>query len=1046
MKLSAMSVRRPVFTTVIFLAIIALGALAYLWIPIDLFPNIEIPAVSVFTFYPGANATDVEEKISKKLEDGLGGVAHLKEMTSMSRENISAVTLQFDYGTNMDEAANDVRQAIDFIRSQLPEDAEEPMLLKFDFSMFPILVFAAVSEKGDIRYYKDYIEDNVAEPLKRISGVGSVAVMGTPDYVVTLDVDNDALASKGMTLDDLLGALKAHNVTIPSGKIHEGLNDLPVRMPAEVETIQELEEIILVSRGITVRLGDVAKARLDLKDSYEMSELNGGTAVAAMVTKMSGANTVAVAEAVKERMAEIQKNLPEGVKLYTVMDSSQFIRHSVDNLADTLVWSILLVAAVVFLFLWRFVSSVVILVAMPASLILAFFAIYMAGYTLNVISLMSITIAVGMVVDNGIVVLENITRHIDRGKTSVQAAIDGTAEVGLAISASTLTTVIVFVPLVFVSGLVAILFGNLAYVLTVTILASLFVALTLTPMMCAKYLKKVSDSQKVTAWAERGLVRFEDAFGRFVGWCLHHRALVLLTATGIAATTILLVGSVGFDFMPPSNAGEIQVTLEMPVGTRVEETAAVGRSIVGELQQDPAVEYAFFRAGTDENGFGSMFGGKEGSHIIAMMVKLKPYEQRVGITDTMFAERIRAVAAQHHELKRSTVVAGSGMDAMLMGGGKPLTIEVRGDDLERMAEAAREVERILKTVPGTADVAADIPELRPELRFVPDRDKAATVQVLPAQLGSNLRTGLWGEASTKFRGMGLDTDIVVRLEKQDREDRKHLEDIQVRSLTGQLVRLKDVGSFEPGYSPVEIFRKDQQRVINVGAAIVDRALDDVARDAEKALRDAGMYGRSDVALVTAGMVKEQRTMFGNMGLMLLLGVLLVFLVMAAQFESWMDPFVVMFSIPFAFTGSFLLLWLTGTHLSIPAVLGLVILMGVVVNNAIVFVDYTNIMRREYGMGLNEALVTAASRRLRPVLMTSLTTIAGLVPMALAVGEGSEMWAPMGRSALGGMTFSTVIALVIVPVIYHLFERLRKKRVVEQAVPVAASPANNPAAD
>jgi HAE1 family hydrophobic/amphiphilic exporter-1 len=458
----------------------------------------------------------------------------------------------------------------------------------------------------------------------------------------------------------------------------------------------------------------------------------------------------------------------------------------------------------------------------------------------------------------------------------------------------------------------------------------------------------------------------------------------------------------------------------------VEESARVAQEIVAALRQHPGVKFTFFRAGLEELGYGASMGGKEGSNIVTLFVRLVPSGER-DYTDIEFGEVIREVAARFPEVARTTVIGGGGMQAMITGGGKPLTLEVRGSDLTRMASVAHEVEKIIGQIPGTEDVAAELLEMRPEVSYDVDRDKALANGLVPAMVGNTLRTALQGAIVSKFRGLSRDDEIRLRLRPEDRVDSDALGQVRVRNAAGQLVSLGDIGRFREGVTPLEIVRKDKQRVIKVGASLTDRAIGDVAADAEKALQGAGLYNRAGVSLHMTGMVKEQKAIFESLGLMLVLAVVLVFLLLAGQFESYLDPFVILFSIPFAFTGAFGLLWATDTFLSVPAVLGLVILVGVVVNNAIVFVDYTNLMRREQGMGLEEALQVSAERRLRPILMTSLTTVAGLVPMAMSKGEGSEFWAPLGRSALGGMLLSTLITLIIVPVLYHWFEFARSKR-------------------
>ncbi len=1033
MKIVEVSVRRPVLVSVVFVVVLLFGIASLRWLPIDMFPDIEMPVISVITVYKGASAEDIEEKVTKVIEDSVGSVENLDEVTSTSQENISVVTLKFNYGADLGQAAADIRQGLEMAKINLPEDIDSPMLFQMDVSKFPVMVFAVVSDSGDVRLLRDYVEDNIFDPLERVPGVGSVVAFGVPEFQLIIEVNRDAMKHHGLSLEAIKDALQAENFSIPAGTLEDGVVAFTVRMPAEFRSVDEVEHMIVRKVGDSaVRLGDVAFVRRDIQEVKDATRIDGLRAIAGGIMKQSDANIVDIADGVEAKMTEISKTLPPDLHIIKIMDSSRFIRLMINNLFQTLLIAMGLVVLVVLLFLRRFRSSLIIAMSLPMSLIIVFFGLYAAGYTLNIISMMALILGIGMVVDNAIVVLESITRKIEEGVPRKQAAIEGTREVGGAIMASTLTTISIFGPMIFISGLVAQMFGQLAFVMSLTIGASLFVALTLTPSMGARLLRPGRGKQrKAGDGSGEKLARYERAYRAILRWSLSHRTVVLIASISVAATTFYFISNVGFDFMPATNQGEIQMTVELPLGTGVKITTEVSQFLSAEIKKKiPEVEHVFFRAGASEQGMSSVMGGKSGSHIATIMVRLKNYSERTR-TDAEIQEVVRGIAAQRQEIVR-LVISSGGMSRIFSGGDKPLTVEVQGADLEKITSTARQVEEVMGSIDGAVGVTAEVPEMMPEIRYTIDRDKAAKKLVLAAMAGVALRTALNGDIVGRFRGQNDDIDIMLRYRPQDRVTIEDLKMVTVRSLNGASVRLGEIGTFDDGQTPLSISRKNKERLIKVGGMKGNRALGDIENDLDEELAAAGLDHVEGVSIGKGGDFKQQKETFEALIWALILGILLVFLVMAAQFESYLDPFIIFFSIPFAFTGSFLLLLLTHQTLSLPSFLGLIVLVGVVVNNAIVLVDYANLLRREKGMDTREAIITAGTRRLRPVLMTAMTTVFGLAPMAIASGEGSGTWKPLGIAAVGGLSMSTVVTLVLIPVLYSLFDKLRVRSRIETA--------------
>lgn len=1029
MKLPEFGVRRPVFTTMIFLGLVVLGVASLVQLPIDLLPKIELPTMTVVTIYPGASPEDIETKVTKVIEEQVSTTPSIKEVTSISEENISAVTIRFEWGTDMDEAAADVRQRLDMAERMLPEDVEKPMLIKMDPSMMPIIAFG-VTAKESYPKLRHLIEKKFCDPLKRVPGVAMTLVIGGPEREIQIDVDRGRLEAYHLSISQITGILAAENLTLPAGNIKLGKLDYTIRVPGEFGGVEEIRDIVVGNfGGVPVYLKDVA----DVKDSFKRIDrkvrVNGEPGLIVMVQKQSGANTVEVSRRVREALPELQRRLPPDVKIATIFDSSEFIVRSINNLLSTIGWALLFVMLVVFFFLREIRGSIIIATTIPVALICAFIFLFAGGYTINVMSLAAIAIALGMVVDNAIVIYENIYRHRTEGESPREASIFGASEVGTAVMASTLTTMAIFFPIIFVKGITGILFKELGIAVMIVMAASLFTALTITPMLSSKFMRLPS------AEGHRGIVRrfhdfsekwfrgLEVRYRKVLRWALDHRKATVAVGLGVFLLSLAMLKFVGTEFMPAADQGEVMGTVKLPVGTRVEETDKVMAKIEKILQEDvPEREMMFARCGVSETGMESMMGQRSDTYIIRFGASLVPKNRRHR------SDREIALALSERIRKIPGVVSVdfSGQDemqAMMTGGLKPVTVEIYGYDIARTDSFAAEVKELMEGISGLTDVTISREKGRPEIWVEVDRRKAAALGLNMATIASTLRTKFYGQTATKYREAGEEYDIFVRLRDSDRITLDDIGDAFVTSPLGRQVRIRNIARIEERRGPVVIERKDQARVVYVGANYYGRSLGEVVADLKDGLVKMGIPDGIDVKI--GGSAKEQAESFKWLGIALVAGILLVYMVMAAQFESFVDPFVILFSIPFAVTGVIWALLITGKTLNIISFVGMIMLVGIVVNNAIVLVDYINIMRAR-GFGLREAILVTGPRRLRPVLMTAFTTIFALLPLALRTGEGSELWSPLAVSVIGGLLVSTLVTLVFVPVMYSIFEARVKR--------------------
>jgi len=1031
MKLAEVGVRRPVFTAMIFIAILVLGAVSFSRLPVDLMPEIENPSISVVTSWLGASTTDVENKVTRVIEKQLATVSDLDELTSRTREGLSSVTCLFEWGTDLNEAANDIRDKLEFAKRRLPDDADNPIVLKFNSSSMPILFFGATAKESWEGLY-DLIDRDVGDRLKRVSGVGAVQVFGGLERQINIDLDPIKLAGYGLNVSAVQRVIAAENLTLPAGSIKSGAVEFTVRVPGEYSDPEQIGNIVLKrSEGAVVYLRDVATVNDGFTERQRYSEVNHRDAVMFIVQKRSGANTVQVARDVRLEVERLQRQMPTDVKLTVLSDSSVFIQQSLRNVTHTVLWGGLFVTLTTLFFLRSFRSSGVILVTIPFSLIISFAFMFFRGWTINIVTLSALAIAIGMVVDSAVVVLENISRRMDMGEKRSEAAMFATDEVGLAIIASTLTTVVVFAPLVFVQGTSGIFFGQLGGIISITLLASLLCSLMLTPMLSARWLKVVNLTTVGGGWLGRSFFRVSEAaftglerfYERILAWAMRHRLVVLAGAILLLCSSLALTPLIGTEFTPAQDSGDLSINFELPIGTRVEVTAEVCRRIVTLAEEViPAawIDHSRWRCG----GGGGGFGGRSASHLGSVDIKLVSIEAR----DRSSRDLGRAVLERMGawpEINRVSMSTDNRAMGRHSGGGKPIVVQMLGFDLTETSRIAKQVKAIADRIPGAKDASISLDPGKPELVVDVDRLKASTLGLNVSDIVETIRTLFYGLEASTYRDGENEYRIYMRLAEDRRISMKDILDSEIGLPDGRRVRVDAVATVREALGPLEIERKDQERMVTVSLDNDARSVGEVADDLRRAI-DTEVVLPFGVTIHFGGTVQEQQEAFRDMQLLLGLGLVLVYMVMAAQFESLKDPFIIVLALPFAFTGVVYALLAFGMTLNIFTYIGLILLVGTVVNNAIVLVDCINILRAR-GELLADAVRHAGRQRLRPVLITTLTTVCGMLPLALTRAEGSETWKPMGVTVVGGLSFATLVTLLVVPVFYTLFNRDRPAR-------------------
>lgn len=1032
MSLYSSSVKRPVTTTLVFVALIVLGLFSLKNLPIDLFPDVDTNTIMVMTSYAGTSASDIEQNVTRPLENTLNSVEHLKHITSNSRENISIVTLEFEYGYDIEALTNDVRDKLDMVSSMLPDDANTPIIFKFSSDMIPIVLLSVQATQSMPGLYK-ILDENVSNPLARVDGVGSVSIAGAPKREVHIYLDPLRMEAYNLSVETVAALVGAENRNIPGGTFDIGNETYPLRVQGEFSDPQQMGAMVvgMSPTGGVVHLRDVARIDDSLEERAQESYNNGQKGAMIIVQKQSGANSVQISTKIAEELPKIQKNLPSDIKLDYIVDTSDNIRNTIGSLVETVLFALLFVGIVVFVFLGRWRATVIVLVTIPISLIASFIYLYATGNSLNIVSLSALSIAIGMVVDDAIVVLENVTTHIERGSAPMQAAVNGTNEVALSVMASTLTLIAVFFPLTLVKGMTGVLFKQLGWMVTIMMVLSLICALMLTPMLCSRLLRlNVTDTtifKKVYGPILKMLDKIDDFYAKVLDICVAHRWITTATALGIFVASMFLMKFIGTEFFPTNDNSRLGVSLELPIGSRVDLAKDVSQRLYKEwTQKYPEIKVFNYTVGqaSSDNTFASM--QNNGSHIISMNITLVDADKRKrGITE--IAGLMREDLKQYPELKKALVNVG-GSRGGGMSGQSTLNYEIYGYDFTKTDSVAQRLKRILESVPGAADINISRSDYQPEYHVDFDREKLALYGLNLSTAATALRNRINGTTASYFREDGMEYDIKVMYDPEHRRSISDIENIMLYNSMGQGVRLKEVGNVVERFYPPTIERKDRERIITVSTVVQGRPMSDVIADAQPLIDK--MDKPAEVSIDLSGSYEDQQDSFGDLGILGILIIMLVYMVMAGQFESFTYPAIIMTSILFAFSGIVIILLLTGTNLNVMSMIGAIMLIGIVVKNGIVLIDYIN-LNRERGMSIRRAVINGGHSRLRPVLMTSLTTILGMVPMAIGTGVGSEMWRPMGTAVIGGLTMSTLMTLLFVPTMYTIFaltgiRRTRKK--------------------
>ena len=1037
MSLQRTAVNNTVTTALIFFAIAIFGIFSLMNLSINQFPNMETNFIMVMTSYPGASAADIETNISKTLENTLNAVPDLKHLSSTSRENTSVISLEFESGIDIETATNNVRDKLDMVRNYLPDGCTNPVLFKFNAEDMPIMLLSVTADES-LNALDKIIDDRITTPLARVSGVGTVSANGAPIREIQVYVDPNKLEAYNLTLESISNTLATENRNVPAGYIDIGSNSYSLRIQKEFTSAKEMEDIVVGTRGnAPVYLRDVATVIDGSEERIQESYSNGRQGAMITIQKQTDANAVDVIKGIKKQLKVIEPTLPSDVKIGIIVDSSTNITNSITSLEHTILITFLIVMLIVFIFLGRWRATFIIVLAIPISLLASLIYLFATGNTLNIISMSALSIAIGMVVDDAIVVLENITTHIEKGEKPKEAAVHATQEVQLSVIASTLTMLAVFLPLTMIKGMTGVMFKQLGWIVSIIMVVSTIGALTLVPMMCSRMLVMNPHESKfhkaLFRPINKGLDAISNGYAKLINWAVNHRKIVIISMLLLfIASVAIFAPNLKTEMMPKSDNGRLSINIELPAGTGQDVTGAFAKNLAKDFMAMPEVQICNFSFGQadSDNAFASM--RSNGTHIISFNLNLgtKTERRKAGLRKTSeVADEIRAKLNAMPEIKKANVNEGGGG----MGGMSTVQIEVYGYDFATTDNVANTLATKLRER-GIMQVIISRDEYSPEYQVDFDREKLALNGLNSTTAATYVKNRINGSVTSYYREDGDEYDIRVRYAPEFRKSIEDIENIKIYNSYGQAVRVGDLGEVVEALTPPNIQRKDRERMVSVTAVVgKGMVLSDVVKMAQEVIDETDIP--SEIMTKIAGDYETQQEMFGDLTTLLILIILLVYIVMAAQFENMMKPFVIMFSVPFTFTGVFLGLWATNTALGAMAFVGILILMGIVVKNGIVLIDYTTLLE-ERGVEVKEATVQAARSRLRPILMTTLTTVLGMLPMALGRGEGAEMWNSLGVTVAWGLTVSTLITLLLIPALYCSLETRavrRKRRKAEEAL-------------
>lgn len=1025
MNITQTAIRRGVTCLMIYLIAIGFGFFSLARLNLELYPKLEFPMIAIITQYTGVSPYDIETVVTRPMEEAVASVKNVKKVNSTSAQGLSIITLEFEWGSDMDQAKIDVRDNLGFVRDALPGDITEPLIFAFDPSAQPILYLSVASDLHGQAELRRISEHEIEPRIERIPGVAAVFTMGGMRREIKVLADPARLRATGLSVQHLSTALQMNNLQVPSGWIEDARQEFTLQTRGEYTSLEEIENTPVASiNGSVIRVKDLATVMDGFAEQRQKVWTNNKPAVILVIQKQSDANTVNVCRQVFKRIPEIESTLPRGIRIENFYDAATFINRSMSNLGSTALQAIGLVFLVLLFFLRNFRSSLIVAVSIPVSMVVTFAVMDQAGLTLNIISMAGLALAVGMLVDNSIVVLESIFRYREEGKEIREAANSGAREVAMAITASTLTTLAVFIPVLFVPGLAGELFNEMVITICFSLAISLLVALTLIPLLASRFLYFQEAARRKKGWSRVAdaisgwLESLHNAYSRALHWALHHRKTVLLSAAGLFILSIITLANLGGEFLPQTDMGFFSIAVDRSPGTSLEsmeESAYQMTQVI--LDNTPETEMVFANFGQGE-GMYAMFSSRASSQG-DVTIRLKPLGQRdrsmFDIQDDL-RERFKILPDMKIRFE------DRGAEAMF-GGGGDIVVEIFGHDLSVSEALANDIMKRVQGIKGIVHVETSIRELTPELRINLDRQRIADLGLSTAQVGGIISTSVLGSVVTRYREGGDEYDIRVQLVKDARSSKADVENILIPTPLGRQIPLRAVAAVEYSKAPTEIIREDQERLVTVAIDVSGRDLSSVTREVSGVLKGVSVPG--DYRLEIGGVAEEQQESFMYLGIAMLVAVILTYMVMASQFESLVHPFVIIFTIPLSFIGVALGLVLTGTSLSVMALVGMVMLVGIVVNNGIVLVDYINQLRAR-GKDMVEAILEGGRVRMRPVMMTALTTILAMLPLALGLGESGENWAPMARSVMGGMAMGMILTLLVVPVIYMEIERTAEK--------------------
>ena len=1030
MNFSKTAIMRPVSTIMLMLIIVVLGAISFTRLPIDLYPKMELPYAMVMIQYPNAAPTEIENLVTKPIEQQIATVESIKNIYSYSMEGNSIVLCEFENGTDMNFASLNMREKVELIADYLPDNATKPMVLTMDPTMMPVSQLY-VSADMPLEELNTLLDDEVIPAIERSESVAAANSFGGTEKEISVKFDQERLAGYGMTLSDISSMLAAENISLPSGEVNKGAKELVVRTIGEFQSLDDIKHVpfVLPTREV-VYLQDIAHVEEGIKEQTSIGRVNEVPAIGISITKQSTANTVVVSRQVNQAVEKLKADHPE-LNFTFSYDQADYIKNSIANVAETAIMGCILAVIICFLFLRNIASTMIIAISIPTSIVATFIVMYFTGLTMNVLSLSGLAVAIGMLVDDSIVVMENIYRRRDEGITALEASVVGTKEVTMPVFAATMTKIAVFLPIVFVQGIAATIFKEFSYTIGFALLCSLLVALTVVPMLCSRLLNTKDLGTHVKVFGRRYELRFLSLFERgmsyttkeylkFLKYALHHRKKIIIWAVIILVSSGVLVAFVGGELLPTSDEGSFTITAEMPFGTSLEDTDKLISQIeTYTLDNIPELEVCSVAIG-NSNMF-SLSAANEATVSVNLVDKQDRKRSTTEIVNQASLDLQGIVGA------KITVKETSSMN-MSSGDGSPISIVLKGDDLETLKKVSTDLEGIIRGVKGTINVTTDMTEGNPELRVMLQRNNAAQYGITSYQLAKSLEAALNGTTATTLKTNGEETDIVLSLSDVYKDSVENLKQIVITAPTGQKVTVGEIADFAFDNSPSQITRQNQVRTVTISSNISGRDLQSVSRDIDKAI--SKYQFPAGYTIETGGEQQEMAESFTNLAYALLLSILIVYMILASQFESLLQPFIIMLAIPFALTGAFIALFLTGTPLSLVAFLGVIMLSGIVVNNSILLIDFINKNKQLYE-SRDEAIMNAGKFRIRPIIMTMLTTTLGLLPLSFGIGTGAEIQAPMGITVIGGLIFSTVITLIIVPVFYSIMDDRHLKRLAKK---------------